>query len=270
MDRRKLIQTLSSAMIVAGVAGCQGSEGPATTTAPSDATETATTAPAETTIPTTTDGTEASPTPTQTPPPTPEPTPAPLAGDTPADIDEHVENRARVIREYLPDTSSSSLAVALPTADTTQKQAYCFDAVNCYLRYAWTGDFLSIAWVKEDGPADILGDRYYTTSNDQVLRFGNPSAPPETRAFDGYSMWDGYPTFHYELDGVAVDHRIVAADGGPSLQHHFELEGADSSVFFVTDGTADYDASAGEWTDGTLEVPADAADSFTVTAGVSQ
>jgi hypothetical protein len=270
MDRRKLIQTFSAAMIVAGAAGCQESGSPGTTTAPSD-TDAATDTTA-TDLPTTTEGTEPTPTPTptQTPPPTPEPTPAPLAGDTPADIDEHVENRARVIREFLPDTSSASLAVALPTADTDQKQAYCFDAVNCYLRYAWTGDFLSIAWVKEDGPADILGDRYYTTSSDQVLRFGNPSAPPETRAFDGYSMWDGYPTFHYELDGVAVDHRIVAADGGPSLQHHFELEGADSSVFFVTDGTADYDASAGEWTDGTLEVPADAADSFTVTAGVSQ
>jgi hypothetical protein len=265
MDRRRLIQTLSSAMIAVGAAGCQGSDDPSTTTAPSDVTDTVTATPI------TTAPTEADPSPTPTPTrPTPEPTPAPLAGEVPADIDEHVENRARVIREYLPDTSSSSLAVALPTSDTDGKQAYCFDAVNCYLRYAWLGDFLSISWAKEDGPAEILGDRYYTVSTDQALRFGDPSAQPETRRFRGYSMWDGYPTFRYDLDGVAVEHRIVAAAGGPDLEHEFELEGVDEPVYFVTEGDADYEASAGEWTDGILNVSPDAAGSFTVTVGVSR
>ncbi len=265
MDRRRLIRTISSAVIAGGLAGCQGSDSSSTPTGAPDPTATATVA-------TTTSASSPSPSPSPPPdtPVTPTPTPAPLAGEAPTDIDEHVANRARVVREFLPDTSSSSLAVALPTSDTDRKLAYCFDAVNCYLRYAWQGEFLSVSWTKEDGPAEILGDRYYTAATDQVLQFGTPPSPPETREFHGHSVWDGYPTFHYELDGVGVDHRIASADGGPDLEHRFELEGVDSAAYFVADEAADYEASAGEWIGGTLEVPPDAAGSFTVTVGVSQ
>lgn len=261
MDRRRLIQTISSAVIAGGLAGCQGSDGSSTPTGAPDPTATAT-------VGTTTSASSPSPPPDT--PVTPTPTPAPLAGEVPTDIDEHVANRARVVREFLPETSSSSLAVALPTSDTDRKLAYCFDAVNCYLRYAWQGEFLSVSWSKEDGPAEILGDRYYTASTDQVLQFGTPPSQPETREFHGYSMPEGYPTFHYELDGVGVDHRIASTDGGPDLEHRFELEGLDSPAYFVADENADYEASAGEWIAGTLEVPPDAAGSFTVTVGVSQ
>jgi len=263
MKRRLLIRTLPTAAIAGGVVGCLGSEDSPPATASPDATDTPPTAPADTDA-----VTDIGPTPTSTPTDTPTPTAAPLAGEFPTDIREHVPDRARVIREYLPGTSSASLAVGLPTADTDRKQAYCFDTVNCHLRYAWEGEFLSIPWNKNDGPAEVLGETYHEVSTDQALRFGDPSEPPESRAFNGYTMAEGYPTFHYELDGVDVDHRIVGTDGALDLEHGFLVDG-DSPVYFVTDGSAAHSASTGEWTDGMLRVPPEVG-SFTITLEVSR
>lgn len=263
MKRRLLIRTLPTTAIAGGVVGCLGSEDSPPATSSPDATDTPPTAPADTDA-----ATDTGSTPTPTPTDTPAPMTAPLAGEAPTDIREHVPDRARVIREYLPGTSSASLAVGLPTADTDRTLAYCFDTVNCHLRYAWQGEFLSIPWNKDDGPAEILGETYHEVATDRALRFGDPDEPPESRAFDGYTMSERYPTFHYELDGVDVDHRIVSADGGLDLQHRFLVDG-DAPAYFATGGSASYSASAGEWTDGTLQVPPEV-DSFTVTLEVSR
>ena len=50
-------------------------------------------------------------------------------------------SKAKLVRTFMPGSSPAAIAVALPGG-----HAYCWDAGNCRLRYAWQGWIHPTAW----------------------------------------------------------------------------------------------------------------------------
>ena len=194
----------------------------------------------------------------------------PISTDIGADVLSYHPDRARVIREFLPMAGPASIAVGFPSERTATTQGYCFDAGPCRLRYAWEGEFISIPYVKDDGPARLDGQVYYLPRQGFPLRFGDADREPDAVEFGGYSLVDRLPRFRYAADGTAVRQLVRPLPDGRGFEQTFEIPDADRPVWYVpgeVDGLST-DASAGEWTDGRLRVSAAEAADFTVTLEV--
>jgi hypothetical protein len=165
-----------------------------------------------------------------------------------------VRDEPLTVRTFMPDSSPRSIAVGLPG-----KQAYCFDAEECRLRYAWAGDFLDMSpvWGGRGGqPAVLLGERYYAAPDLFPLRIGEPEKVP-VRRFRGYAMVEKLPEFRYELDGVPVRQRIAAAPEGLGLSLSFELGPTSGDVWYLAADAPGVSTSsaAGQWEGKRLRVP---------------
>ncbi|HYE99761.1 MAG TPA: c-type cytochrome [Planctomycetota bacterium] len=126
-----------------------------------------------------------------------------------------VRDRPVVLRTYMPDASPAAIAVGLPGG-----VGYCFDAGDCRLLYAWSGDFLDMtpAWTGRGGGAAVpLGKRFWTAPEGFPFRV---EGPPR---FRGYALVDGLPEFLYEAGGLEIRQRVVARPDG--LEMRFTASG---------------------------------------------
>jgi cytochrome c2 len=175
-----------------------------------------------------------------------------------------VKGEPILLRTFMPDSSTRSIAVGLPG-----NQSYCFDAQTCWLRYAWTGDFLDVkpVWAGRGGAkANILGNKYYTTPDLFPIRIGNPDREPIVK-FRGYKLVNKLPEFMYEVDGVLVHERITAANKGVGLVRTFELDPVKEDLWFIAgnpDGVT-ISSSAGEFAGGRIKIPSGKSVRFEVT-----
>lgn len=260
LDRRRFLKAVPAA--VALTAGCQGDSATTDTSEPTDEA-----APTETTTAT------ATATRTATPVSTPADGPAgsfteasaTIATEVLGDVLTNHPSRARVIREFMPQASAASIAVAFPQEMTDTQQAFCFDAADCRLQYAWSGGFIQVPYVKDDGPAAVDGQAYYRPDRGFPLRFDGDTEPEEF-SFEGYSLGDRLPEFRYVADGVTVYQHFSPLESGRGFRQRFRLPGRSDPVRFVTDPEAgvSYESEAGSWEDDRLVIEGDDLGEFTV------
>jgi azurin len=166
-------------------------------------------------------------------------------------------------RVFIENSSLASIAVHLP-----HQLSYCWDATECRLRFAWTGDFLDNTdlWHgHKNAYAKVLGEIFYTDKTAFPLRIGNSDLIPE-REFKGYRMVDRYPEFRYLVSGYLVHEIIHPKDDGSGLVRNFRIDGIDQTVWFVYDPKdgVTYETSSGKWEDGRLRLSAKEAQQFTI------
>ena len=170
-----------------------------------------------------------------------------------------VKDRPVISRTFLPDCGPAAIAVGMPGG-----QSYCFDAALCQLRYAWRGAFLDNTdqWrSKGDMWSQVLGRIYYRAPDQPWLRLGRPDHLPVVR-WRGYRLRSGSPEFDFELDGHPVREWVQPRPAGDGLEITYSLASLDVALYLKVDpaGGAAFSASAGNWTDGTLQLrPSEAA-----------
>jgi hypothetical protein len=168
-----------------------------------------------------------------------------------------------------PPGLTKAVAVGLP--DLTN---YCFDMRTGGLKYAWYGSFINYGPIisfgegRGDGPARLLGKLFPVGAVDYPVRIGDPDAEP-TVEFGGCREAPHPPELRYGVDGHGLTHTVEGLSGTLGLRHTFAFEDVPSErVYFHTaDENITREASDGEWSGGTLEVPAGIAEfSVTITA----
>lgn len=172
--------------------------------------------------------------------------PPPVAATTVAAL-----TRTTLQRTFLPDCGPAAIAVGLPGG-----QAYCFDATQCRLRYAWRGGFVDNATQllgKGDQFAAVAGRVYYRARAEARLRVGDAGRPAIVKWL-GTRNLAGKPSLHYTLDGADVTEIPGATADGQQLEITYEISDAKAPVTFVADpdAGATITASAGQWSAGRL------------------
>lgn len=167
-------------------------------------------------------------------------------------------------RVFIEGSSLASVAVNLP-----HQVSYCWDAENCYLRFAWEGEFLDNTELwhgHKNAYAKVLGDIFYRDQTDFPLRIGSAESIPETE-YKGYRLVERYPEFHYTLNGTNVYELIHPKSDGSGLLRTFRMPEAKETVWFVfhAEDGADYASSTGKWEDAQLKLSPQQAREFTIT-----
>ncbi|MDA2928992.1 c-type cytochrome [Acidobacteria bacterium AH-259-O06] len=163
-----------------------------------------------------------------------------------------------IIRCYMPDATSAAIAVGLPGG-----VSYCFDAGECQLRYVWRGGFIDLSeWLQRKTSSDgytprarIIGEIFYR-SDEFPLRVDRLTRIPEPR-FRGYRLLDGYPEFHYRLDGIDVYERVLPTGKKGGISRAFTISRVDQPMWFVA-GQTDHSlitSTIGDLEDGKLQIP---------------
>lgn len=166
-------------------------------------------------------------------------------------------------RTFIQDAGPAAIAVRLP-----QNLSYFWDAGECRLRYATSGEFLDMKelWAgHRQAVARNLGEVFYRDKTEYPFRMGSPGNIPVVQ-FKGYKLIDRYPEFHYLINGVDVYELIKENSDGSGLLRTFRIPKANQTVWFVfspEDGVA-YDFSKGKLSNGRLELSPAAARQFTV------
>lgn len=170
-------------------------------------------------------------------------------------------NRARVLREFMPDAGPAAIAVALPGGVN-----YCWDAGACRFRYAWAGGFVDIGYHKADGPAELLGDVFYRSRVPFPVSFGQDPQEDSEVEFLGYRLVHFHPEFRYRVDGVEVRELIQSASGGRGLEFVYTIPEPPDTVVYRVDGVGEVSVSSptGEFVDGALMMDAERARQFSV------
>lgn len=87
-----------------------------------------------------------------------------------------VRQRPELLRTFLPEVGPRSIAVGYP-----QGIHFAFDAEQCRLAYAWSGNFLDVSpvWHNRGGaPARILGSKFWTSPPVHPWGWTSAPAPP--------------------------------------------------------------------------------------------
>lgn len=151
--------------------------------------------------------------------------------DGPQDYRLVVRDEPVVFRTFIADSSTRSIAVGLPGGVN-----YVFDAEQCRVRFAWSGEFLDVAKVwtgRGGGPAAAIGKRFFTAPDGHPLRIGNPNAEPVVK-FRGYRLVNKFPEFDFEVNGVPVRQRVRKAGTEGGLDWEFEVGQTIETVWFMT------------------------------------
>lgn len=169
----------------------------------------------------------------------------------------------RVLRTWMPDAHPASFAVGFPDG-----MNFCFDPERGQLAYAWEGDFLDLEPTytgKFPRDAKIIGATFHRATHGS---FGgsNPTAKTDIR-FKGYQVKNGVPEFSYEVDGVAVRESIRPTADHRGLIRQFQVEGTDRVLAYrpANPGQVTIQAGPARWTDGRLNIPANASVQFSET-----
>jgi hypothetical protein len=145
------------------------------------------------------------------------------------------DNEAVVVRWEMPEATPGAFAVGLPGG-----VSYCFDSVECRMRYAWTGPFIDLSRslsqkVEEDTrytvTAEVRGEIFFR-SDEIGFRIDEPGRIP-LRRFRGYRLIDSIPEFHYDLDGIGVREATVPAGDGRGLVQKFTIESLDQPAWYL-------------------------------------
>lgn len=166
-------------------------------------------------------------------------------------------------RTFIQDAGPAAIAVRLP-----QRLSYFWDAGECRLRYATSGEFLDMKelWAgHRQAVARNLGEVFYRDKTEYPFRIGSPGNIPVVQ-FKGYKLIDRYPEFHYLINGVDVYELIKEKSDGSGLLRTFRIPKANQTVWFVfspEDGVK-YEFSEGKLSNGRLELSPVAARQFTV------
>jgi len=151
--------------------------------------------------------------------------------DGPQDYRLVVRDEPVVFRTFIADSSTRSIAVGLPGGVN-----YVFDAEQCRVRYAWSGEFLDVSKVwtgRGGGQAAVLGKKFFTAPEGHPLRIGNPDVEPQLK-FRGYRLVNKFPEFDFEVNGVPVRQRVRKATAEGSLDWEFELGETREPVWLLT------------------------------------
>ena len=168
-------------------------------------------------------------------------------------------NRPIVIRWDMPEATPSAFAVGLPGG-----VSYCFDAGESRLLYAWLGGYVDMTgtlYEKRDRAtrltrtADLVGEVFYRPEG-FPLRVGDPDRIPQRR-FRGYRLVEGYPEFHYQVDGVDVYERVRATTAQDGLVRKFRVKSVHQPMWFLGDEPegAELKSSLGTATEGRFLIP---------------
>lgn len=164
-------------------------------------------------------------------------------------------------RTFIDDIGPAVIAVRL-----TNKLSYAWDAAECRFRYAWTGEFLNMEklWAgHKQATAIVLGNKIWVEES-YPLRVGAKGNIPDVK-FKGYKLIDGYPEFHYTINGVEVYEFIKEAKDGKELIRSFRIPDATQTVWFNASANHTIHASTtGKWSNGILELSPDEAKSFKI------
>lgn len=183
--------------------------------------------------------------------------------DGPQDYRLMVRDEPVLLRTFIADSSTRSIAVGLPGGVN-----YVFDAELCRVRYAWSGEFLDVSplWTgRGGGQAKVLGKKFLTLAT-QPLRTGTGDSEPPVK-FHGYRLVEKFPEFQYEVDGVPVRLRVRKGSAPESLALDFELGSTTGDVWFVLPegGGVTATSDLGKLEQGRLRVPGGKSVRFTVT-----
>jgi azurin len=169
--------------------------------------------------------------------------------------------RPFVQRMFMPAAGPASIAVALP-----REQNLCWDATDCRLRYAWSGEFINANdhWTSKGQPtAAIPAPPWWRAVAGQGLRLKqNPDA---TRKFLGYRTQADGPEFHYQVGDLEV-FESVATTSNNRIQLSFRIPQSNRDIVFpIPANQRDcWVSSAGTWQDGQLVIAAGDAREFTL------
>jgi hypothetical protein len=178
------------------------------------------------------------------------------------------DQEAIVIRWDMPEATPAAIAVGMPG-----KFSYCFDASECRLRYAWYGGFVDMSGTlrrKVDETrltptAQLIGEIFYR-SEEFPLRIGAFDHVGKRR-FLGYRLIDGYPQFHYQVDGIDVYERILPDKSGKGLKREFKILRVDRPMWLLSGDTPGVvvGSNIGRFEDGKLKIPQGTEVKFEVT-----
>ena len=168
-------------------------------------------------------------------------------------------SRPIVIRWDMPEATPSAFAVGLPGG-----VSYCFDAGESRLRYAWLGGYVDMTgtlYEKRDRAtrltrtADLVGEVFYRPEG-FPLRVGDPDRIPQRR-FRGYRLIDGYPEFHYQVDGIDVYEKARPTAAKNGVLRDFRVKSVQQPMWFIADEPegAEMKSSLGTATEGRFLIP---------------
>ena len=165
---------------------------------------------------------------------------------------------------FIDGAGPSSIGVALPN-----RISYCWDTETCSLRFAWKGDFLDMSdmWKGHyDASAKVLGDVFFRESQTYPLST-NEDAAPAIR-YKGYRLEDGYPEFHYEMNGTDVYELIKPKADSLGIIRQFRIPNANKPVWYhinEEDEAIAYEFSTGNFYNKKLKLSPSQAKNFTIT-----
>jgi cbb3-type cytochrome oxidase cytochrome c subunit len=140
-----------------------------------------------------------------------------------------------VIRWDMPEATPAAIAVGMPG-----ELSYCFDAGETRLRYAWHGGFIDLSGTllsKRDPEtqlsytAALVGDIFFRSASFPI-RVGRLEEIPR-RQFRGYRLIDGFPEFHYTVEGIDVREKIIQAQGAVGIVREFRFDVVDQPVWLL-------------------------------------
>jgi len=120
--------------------------------------------------------------------------------------------RPSVRRLFMKEVGPAAISVALKN-----DMNYCWDAGNCRLRYAWSGEFLNegdISRSNGNRQAGIKGEKFWDGSGDELsytIKVDDPKVKPD---FKGYRLIDGQPEFSYFMGDLEVTEFITSTPDG--------------------------------------------------------
>lgn len=120
--------------------------------------------------------------------------------------------RPAVRRLFMQDAGPAAIAVALKS-----NMNYCWDAGNCRLRQAWSGEFINEGDTSRSNgnrQAGILGEKFWDGSGDErtyTIKVDDPEVKPD---FKGYRLIEGQPEFKYHMGDLKVTEFITSIPDG--------------------------------------------------------
>ena len=176
--------------------------------------------------------------------------------------DVYVADKVMVQRCKLDGGYARAVAVGYPGGFN-----YAFDAIRCAPVYAWWGGYLDFSGEvtgRGGKGSKVLGVRRSLGADAVPMRIGNAGKLPEKVEFNGYrrDAQSGEPTFLFEVDGVAVEQRILSsAQQEVVIELHFPKNGTQTR-YYLLDPTVHASVQLSDplsWSkDGVIAIPGNA------------
>ncbi|MEN8693430.1 MAG: plastocyanin/azurin family copper-binding protein [Akkermansiaceae bacterium] len=140
--------------------------------------------------------------------------------------------RPYIKRYFLEKTGPAAIAVALEN-----DLNYCWDAGNCRLRYAWSGDFIDLTKNSHsNGNRQFkpLGKVFWNGEGGEstyTVQTGNSEIKPD---FKGYRLVKGIPEFTYQFGSLTITEFITSTS--EALINTIKISNAKESVTIYAKG----------------------------------